>query len=270
MIHHQVHQHKFGPMSAWATAVTVTAILFSLMLLQGCVLPVTIVRPSDNAGSSTPAPSLSTPLTVTVGVAILGSESYSMYDYGVYEMLPISKITTAARLTDTAGVASLALGYTGTVGLEFALIHAGEGNKWELVYEPSALTVDYARVWSEYVVSGLDYSGTLSNTMPSMRFLRGQPYAIDSIRPLPANLPDATSNDLASLVDAMFSSTDPEYGAIARLLFTVEQDGDTRRVLYMSDQFPDGSFPPPTDEENSCSTNREGSIYCIISSWLGG
>lgn len=271
MIHHQTQQHKSGLMSYLALAITITGFLISLALLQGCVPPVTAVHPGGTIGSGTLASSSGMPPTSTVGIAIQGTESYTtMYTYDVYEMLPISEISTTVRLTDTTGVSNLSQGYTGTVRLEFALIHVGEDNKWELVYEPSALTVKNPWVWSEYVLSGLGYSGTLSNTTALPRFLLGQYYVIDSIRPVFADPPEITPTDLAAWVDAVLGSTDPDYRSIARLLFTVEQDGDIRRVLYMSDQFPDGSFPPPPDGENSCSTNREGSIYCIISSLLGG
>lgn len=264
--------------SLWVNFTVFVLIILMAMSLQACIRPpisLPISAVVDHIGDTHAVPeespvSPSVPVTFSAGVALFSDAGFD----SIYEMFPIQGITYTMQLTDVTAMENLSQAYSGTVHLELALISLGDG-KWKLVYAPDSVTLQIPTRWNEYTLAmnspvepGDTRNALVQLVLDTPKFDISETIAMSS--PI---LSEAESIDLVSWIDANLDQQNPDYGSIARLLFTVVSAGESRRILYISGHLAENGEVAPSfrpDDSPSCVSNREGSLYCTILSWFGG
>lgn len=275
-------QRLFGFRHRWPLGfgVIIALTFTSMFLLNACSIaphPHPIFSPQDEGGMrGATLPEVNNPssdvITQTAGVALFHGpgtvREFSLYPIQIAmntrELATMEAVTTLSNTLSNL--------YTGTVSLEFALLHGEESkNEWILVYEPELAEIPLSAnwAWSDFMITNM------VGLMPSQEdvpipadLLLGFSYRITEPISLTAIMNSERRPDLLSSITKVleFTKSSPEAainpGSIARLVFTVGTVEGRKRVVYYSDRDKDGALPPSTDGPY-CVSNID-SVYCRI------
>jgi hypothetical protein len=271
-------QHQ--PAQQWGRArvlfaITPATLLFALfLLLTGCNFRMNaqidgVVFPREDngdTGGTIPPPPDGQFITTAFGVLFQRTDTPLSF-----ELYPVHEVTGTEQFTGSQPLIELARSYPGTVRLDFALLHhPNGGNNWTLVYNANRILQKIPTRWYEYlqleiITPTIDQPIAGASHMPL-----GFQYAIVQTQFLTTVVTgESPPTDLAAWVDAVLASQNANYESINRLLFTVENEGVRRRILFVTGHDSNGSLANP-DGSLLCGPNRSGRIYCRIIRWLSG